>query len=68
MNGAEFSAMVAQRGDKLTILGNGHTISNVKVVSGDGDNTTGQASMFYAYPNSTPVSYTHLTLPTILLV
>jgi hypothetical protein len=53
MNGAEFSAMIAQRGDKLTIRGNGHTISNVKVVSGANDNTTGQASMFYAYPNST---------------
>jgi len=53
MKGAEFSAIIAQRGDKLTILGNGHKISNVKIVSGANDNTTGQASMFYAYPNST---------------
>ena len=53
MAGANFSALVAQRGDKLTVVGNGHTISNVKVVSGDDDNSTGQASMFYAYPNST---------------
>lgn len=53
MAGADFSAMIAQRGDTLNFLGNGHTISNVKVVSGENDNTTGQASMFYAYPNST---------------
>lgn len=53
MQGVDFSAIIAQRGDKLTIVGNGHKISNVKVVSGANDNTTGQASMFYAYPNST---------------
>lgn len=53
MAGANFSAMIAQRGDKLTVIGNGHKISNVKLVSGADDNTTGQASMFYAYPNST---------------
>ena len=53
MAGAEFSAMIAQRGDTLNFLGNGHTISNVKLVSGANDNTTGQASMFYAFPNST---------------
>ena len=64
MNGAEFSAMVAQRGDKLTILGNGHTISNVKVVSGAEDNTTGSAGMFYAYPNST-LTVSDLTLKDI---
>ena len=52
MQGTEFSAIIAQRGDTLTIVGNGHKISNVKVVSGENDNTTGQASMFYAYPNS----------------
>ena len=53
MQGADFSAIIAQRGDKLTVVGNGHKISNVKVVSGANDNTTGQASMFYTYPNST---------------
>ena len=53
MAGAKFSAMIAQHGDTLNFLGNGHTISNVKLVSGANDNTTGQASMFYAYPNST---------------
>ena len=64
MNGASFSAIIAQRGDKLTIVGNGHTISNVNVVSGEGDNTTGQASMFYAFPNST-LNVTNLTLKDI---
>ena len=53
MQGADFSAIIAQRGDSLTVIGNGYTISNVNVVSGTNDNTTGQASMFYAYPNST---------------
>ena len=53
MQNAEFSAIIAQRGDSLTIVGDGKTISNVNVVSGVDDNTTGQASMFYAYPNST---------------
>jgi len=64
MEGAEFSAIIAQRGDKLTIKGNGHTISNVKVVSGANDNTTGQASMFYAFPNST-LTVSDLTLKDI---
>ena len=64
MVGAEFSAIIAQRGDKLTVIGNGHTISNVKVVSGANDNTTGQASMFYAYPNST-LTVSNLTLENI---
>ena len=53
MKGADFSAIIAQRGDSLTVIGNGHTISNINVVSGTNDNTTGQASVFYAYPNST---------------
>ena len=64
MQNAEFSAIIAQRGDKLTIVGNGHTISNVKVVSGENDNTTGQASMFYTYPNST-LTVSNLTLENI---
>ena len=55
MQNADFSSIVAQRGDKLTVIGNGHTISNVNVISGENDNTTGQAGMFYAYPNSTLV-------------
>ncbi|MBE7068665.1 MAG: hypothetical protein E7381_05130, partial [Clostridiales bacterium] len=61
MQGEDFSAMIAQRGDKLTIVGNNHTISNVNIVSGANDNTTGQASMFYAYPNST-LEVSNLTL------
>lgn len=64
MGGTEFSAVIAQRGDKLTIVGNGHKISNVKVVSGANDNTTGQASMFYAYPSST-LTVSNLTLENI---
>ncbi|MBP3575192.1 MAG: hypothetical protein J6J55_01725 [Paludibacteraceae bacterium] len=64
MQNAEFSAIIAQRGDKLNIVGNGHKISNVKVISGANDNTTGQASMFYAYPNST-LTISDLTLENI---
>ncbi|MBQ2742453.1 MAG: hypothetical protein IJF32_06580 [Oscillospiraceae bacterium] len=64
MQNAEFSAIIAQRGDKLTIVGNGHKISNVKLVSGENDNTTGQASMFYAYPNST-LTVSNLTLENV---
>ena len=64
MAGAEFSAIIAQRGDKLTVVGNGHKISNVKVVSGANDNTTGMASMFYTYPNST-LTASNLTLENI---
>lgn len=52
MNNANFSAIIAKRNGKLIVNGNGYKISNVKVVSGDGDNTTGQASMFYTYPGS----------------
>jgi predicted ribosomally synthesized peptide with SipW-like signal peptide len=61
LEGAEFSAMIAQRGDTLNFVGNGHKISNVKIVSGAGDNTTGQASMFYAFPNST-LNVSNLTI------
>ena len=64
MENADFSAIIAQRGDKLTVVGNGHKISNVKVVSGANDNTTGQASMFYTYPNST-LTVSNLTLENI---
>lgn len=64
MQNADFSAIIAQRGDKLNIVGNGHKIYNVNVVSGANDNTTGQASMFYAYPNST-LTVSNLTLENI---
>ena len=50
---AEFKAIPVGRSASLTINGNGYTISNVKVVSGNDDNTTGQASMFYTYGGST---------------
>ena len=53
MGSASFSAMIAQRGDELIFNGNNHTISNVNIVSGNNDNTTGSAAMFYCYPNST---------------
>lgn len=61
MNGEEFSAIIAPRGKKLIINGNGNIISNVKIVSGVDDNTTGQASMFYAYTGST-LEVSNLTL------
>ncbi len=64
MQNADFSSIIAQRGDKLTIIGNGHTISNVNVISGADDNTTGQAGMFYTYPSSTLV-ISDLTLENI---
>ena len=68
MDGAEFSAIIAPRSGSLVVVGNGHTISNVKVVSGNGDNTTGQASMFYCFPNSTleisNVTFENLTVVT----
>lgn len=54
MSDAEaFSAIVAPRSGSLTVVGNGHTISNVNIVSGDNDNGTNQASMFYCYEGST---------------
>lgn len=53
MQNADFSAIITQRGDTLNFNGNGYTISNVNVISGENDNTTGQASLFYCYPNST---------------
>ena len=64
MQNADFSSIIAQRGDKLTIVGNGHKISNVNVISGVNDNTTGQAGMFYTYPNST-LAVSDLTLENI---
>ena len=64
MTGKNFSAIVAQRGDKLIVKGNGYTISNVNIVSGADDNTTGQASMFYCYPGST-LEVSNLTLKNV---
>ena len=64
MENAEFSAICTQRGDVLVFEGNGYTISNVNVISGENDNTTKQASMFYTYPNST-LSVSNLTLSNI---
>ena len=64
MNNADFSAIIAQRGDKLVIVGNGHKISNANIISGANDNTTGQASMFYTYPDST-LEISNLTLENI---
>ena len=64
MNNGTISAIIAQRGDVLTFNGNGHTISNINIVSGDGDNTTGQASLFYCFPNST-LNVSDLTLENI---
>ena len=66
MNGANFSAVIAQRGDALIFNGNGHTISNVNVVSGANDNTTGSAGMFYCYPNST-LTVSDLTLKDVVV-
>ncbi len=53
MGGANFNAIIVNRNSSATFNGNGYTISNVNIVSGADDNTTGQASMFYAYPSST---------------
>ena len=56
--------MIAQRGYQLTLICNCHTSSNFNLFSGANDNTTGQASMFYAYPNST-LTVSDLTLKDI---
>ena len=61
MADADFSAVVAQYNDNLTFVGNGHTISNVNVISGENDNSTKQASMFYGYSGST-LTISDLTL------
>ena len=50
LGGAEFKAMSAWY-TPAAFNGNGHTISNAKVVSGDNDNGTEQASMFYVSTN-----------------
>ena len=50
LGGAEFKAMSAWYAS-ATFNGNGHTISNAKVVSGDNDNGTEQASIFFVSTN-----------------
>lgn len=64
MGGFEFSSIVAQRGDALIFKGNNKVISNVKIVSGSNDNGSGQAGMFYSYPNST-LEVSDLTLENV---
>lgn len=64
MGNKNLSALIAQRGDALIFKGNGNTISNINIISGAGDNTTGQASMFYAFPNSN-LTVSDLTLENI---
>ena len=64
MNGADFSAMIVNRSTSATFQGNGHTISNVNIISGADDNTTGQASMFYVY-SSASLTVSDLTLENI---
>ena len=65
MSNANFSAIIVPRSSSLTFIGGGHKISNVNVVSGSGDNTTGQASMFYAFPSST-LNVSNLTLENVV--
>ena len=50
LGGAEFKAMSAWY-NTASFNGNGHTISNAKVVSGDNDNGMEQASMFFVSTN-----------------
>lgn len=57
---AEFSAISVAYDKNLIVNGNNHTISNVKIVSGNADNSTGQASMFYGYTGSN-ISINNLT-------
>ena len=50
--GEEFKAIAAAYDGSLTVNGYGNTIKNAKVVSGEKDNSTGQASFFYPYTGS----------------
>ena len=50
LGGAEFKAMSAWY-NTATFNGNGYTISNAKVVSGDNDNGTEQSSLFFVSTN-----------------
>ncbi|MBQ8322833.1 MAG: hypothetical protein IJX91_02585 [Clostridia bacterium] len=53
MEGAKFSAMSVPYNGSATFDGNGYTISNINIVSGENDNSTGMASLFYGYEGST---------------
>lgn len=53
MGGYEISGITAARNGELTIKGNGHTISNAIVISGDNDSGTSSASLFVCLPTST---------------
>ena len=63
MGGAEFSAISAWY-KAATFNGNGHTISNVKLVSGENDNGMEQASMFFVSTNGS-LTVSDLTLKDI---
>ena len=63
MGGAEFSAMSTWY-TSANFNGNGYTISNVKVVSGENDNGTEQASMFFVSTNGS-LTVSDLTLKDI---
>ena len=63
LGGAEFKAMSAWYAS-ATFNGNGHTISNAKVVSGGNDNGTAQASMFFVSTNGS-LTVSDLTLKNI---
>ena len=65
LGGAEFKAMSAFYAS-ATFDGNGHTISNAKVVSGDNDNGTEQASMFFVSTNGA-LTVSDLTLKDIVV-
>ena len=61
MSNKTFKSISTNYREELTVLGNGHTVSNMKIESGNNDNTTGQASMFYTYTGST-LNISDLTL------
>ena len=50
--GNEITGLVAARNSSLTVNGNGYTILNAKVVSGNNDNGTNAASLFISLPDS----------------
>ena len=65
LGGAEFKAMSAWYAS-ATFNGNGYTISNAKVVSGNNDNGTEQASMFFVSTNGS-LTVSNLTLKNITI-
>ena len=50
--GNEITGLVAARSSSLTVNGNGYTVLNAKVVSGNNDNGTNAASLFISLPSS----------------